>query len=352
MLKKNKWKLIFSSIAILIPALLVPIFREQFAALPGGEESLAKAVIIMPLVMLAFHWLCLLLSARDVKGGEQNQKVFSLVVWIIPVICWFSCGIIYATALGKALEVGQYSCLLFGLLFTALGNYLPKCKQSFTTGIKIKWTLANEENWYATHRLAGKVWTVCGLLVMACTFLPMPWCFVVMFPLMLVACVVPTVYSYQYYKKQVAEGRAPEKAEVAMSKDLKQSRNVILSVVALILVALLVFVFGFAGYEIRYDATSFTIDATGWEDMTISYKDIESIEYRETSTVGMRTYGFGDVPMQLGLYTNQEFGSYTRFAYSATGAVVVLKVEGQIIVIGGKDTAATQAIYDELMERK
>ena len=115
---------------------------------------------------------------------------------------------------------------------------------------------------------------------------------------------------------------------------------------------MLVFVFGLAGYEIRYDATSFTIDATGWEDMTISYEDIESIEYRETSTVGMRTYGFGDVPMQLGLYTNAEFGSYTRFAYSATGAVVVLKVEGQIIVIGGKDTAATQAIYNELLAKK
>ena len=351
MIKKNKWKLILSSIAILLPALLGLIFREQFSGLPGGQDGLLKPALIMPLVLLAFHWLCVLVSAKDVSGAEQNQKVFSVVIWIIPVLTWFTSGVIFAAAQGKALEIGQYSCLLFGIFFTVLGNYLPKCKQSFTTGIKIKWTLANEENWYATHRLAGKLWTVCGLLVMACTFLPMPWCFVVMFPLMLLSCVVPIVYSYRYYRKQVAAGRAPQKAEVAMSKNMKLGRNVTLIAVSLVLAGFFIFVFGFAGYEIQYGDTGFTIDATGWEDMTIQYEKIQSIEYQESCSVGMRTYGFGDVPMQLGLYTNEEFGSYVRFAYSASSAAVVLKVDGQTVVIGGKDAASTRDIYDAIYQR-
>ena len=351
MIKKNKWKLIFSSIAILLPALLGLIFRERFFGLPGGQEGLTKPLLIMPLVFFVFHWVCALVSAKDVKGAEQNQKVFSIVIWIIPVLTWFTCGIIYAAAQGMALEMSQLSCLVVGVFFTVLGNYLPKCKQSFTTGIKIKWTLSNEENWYATHRLAGKVWTVCGLLVMACTFLPMPWCFVVMFPLMLVSCVVPVVYSYRYYQKQVAEGRAPQKAEVVLSKNMKLTRNVALTLVAVLLIGMSVFIFGFAGYEIEYSETAIVIDATGWEDMTIRYEEIQSIEYRESCAVGVRTYGFGDVPVQLGLYSNTEFGSYIRFAYAANGPVVVLKVDDQIIAIGGKDAESTQAIYDAICQK-
>ena len=351
MIKKNKWKMIFSSIVILLPALLGLIFREQFSGLPGGQAGLIKPLFIMPLVFLVFQWVCALVSAKDVSGAEQNEKVFNIVIWIIPVLTWFVSGVIYAAARGKALEIGQYSCLLFGVLFAVLGNYLPKFKQSFTAGIKIKWTLANEENWYATHRLAGKIWTVCGLLVMICAFLPMPWCFVVMFPLMLVSCVVPVVYSYRYYQKQVAEGRAPQKAEIAMSKNMKLARNVSLTMVAVLLIGMSVFIFGFAGYEIQYDTDTFTIDATGWEDMTIRYEEIESIEYRESCSVGMRTYGFGDVPVQLGLYSNSEFGSYIRFAYAANGAAVVLKVDGQIVAIGGKDAESTQAIYDTICQK-
>lgn len=351
MIKKNKWKMIFSSIAILLPVLLGLVFREQFSGLPGGQEGLTKPLLIMPLVFFVFHWVCVLVSAKDVSGAEQNQKVFSVVIWIIPVLTWFTSGVIFAAAQGKALEIGQYSCLLFGIFFTVLGNYLPKCKQSFTTGIKIKWTLANEENWYATHRLAGKLWTVCGLLVMACTFLPMPWCFVVMFPLMLLSCVIPVVYSYRYYQKQVAEGRATQKAEVPLSRNMKLARNVTLTMVAVLLIGLAVFIFGFAGYEIEYSDTAIVIDATGWEDMTVLYEEIESIEYKQSASVGMRTYGFGDVPVQLGLYTNEEFGSYIRFAYTANSAVVVLKVDGQTIAIGGKDAESTQAIYDAICQK-
>ena len=349
MIKKNMWKMIIASIAIILPGLLGLFLINQLSVeIPG----LPQGLIWLPLVLVAFQWLCAVFSAKDVKGEEQNAKVFNVVIWIIPVLSWFSCGIIYATALGVVQDLAQYSFLLFGLIFVVLGNYLPKCKQSFTTGIKIKWTLSNEENWYATHRLAGKIWVICGFLSAACVCLPMEIGMIVMFTLIFFACLIPTVYSYKYYKKQVAEGRAPEKVEVAMSKDMKRARNVILAVVGVLLAGLMIFIFVFAGFKLEYADTSFTINATGWEDTTVRYADIERIEYLESCEAGMRTYGFGDVPMQMGIYTNDAFGSYTRYGYAGCDAAVVLTVDGQILVITGKDTAATQAIYNELMSRK
>mgnify|MGYP000573868704 FL=1 len=45
-----------------------------------------------------------------------------------------------------------------GLLFVIVGNYLPKVKPNRTIGIRVVWTLQDEENWNATHRFSGKIW--------------------------------------------------------------------------------------------------------------------------------------------------------------------------------------------------
>jgi uncharacterized membrane protein len=75
---------------------------------------------------------------------------------------------------------------------------LPKCKQSHTIGIKLPWTLESEENWNKTHRFAGKLWVVCGLLVLALSF----WGNIyVMLGITLLMVFVPTIYSYIIYRK-------------------------------------------------------------------------------------------------------------------------------------------------------
>lgn len=55
------------------------------------------------------------------------------------------------------------------LLFIVIGNYLPKIKQNNTIGIRIVWTLQDEENWNATHSFSGRIWRTSGILCMLCT---------------------------------------------------------------------------------------------------------------------------------------------------------------------------------------
>lgn len=352
MIKKYKWGLFVSSLVILLPAVLGLIFWDKLPqpALMGADSKLF-AVCGMPLILLGFQWLCVLLSARDIKGAAQSSKVVNLVMWIIPVLSLFIAGVFFAAAVGKAPQIVQYSVLLFAVLFVVIGNYLPKCKQSFTTGIKIKWTLANEENWYATHRMAGKLWMAGGLALVPCVFLPIKIAFLLFFVLLPVMCLAPMVYSWMYYKKQVAEGRAPEKPEISMPKNMKTNRNVMLAAAGLVLAALMLFVFVFAGFRLRYGETSFTVEATGFSGTTVQYEDITDLEYRESSKAGMRTYGFGDYPLQMGVFTNDEFGSYTRYAHTGCKAAVVLRVNGEVLVLNGKDPETTKAIYEELLER-
>ena len=90
--------------------------------------------------------------------------------------------------------------LLLGILFTVIGNYMPKAKQSYTMGIKLPWTLNSEENWNRTHRLAGFVWSVGGLLMIVNGFVQWVWLSeIIVFAMIF----IPIVYSFVLYRKGI-----------------------------------------------------------------------------------------------------------------------------------------------------
>ena len=63
------------------------------------------------------------------------------------------------------------------------------------------WTLNSEENWNRTHRLAGFLWVIAGLVMIVAALLHLwsAWIFV----LLLVSALIPTVYSYLLYRKGI-----------------------------------------------------------------------------------------------------------------------------------------------------
>jgi uncharacterized membrane protein len=77
---------------------------------------------------------------------------------------------------------------------------MPKCRQSYTIGIKLPWTLNSEENWNKTHRAAGVVWVLAGIVTIIAGFFNI-------IPLMIAALAVsaifPVIYSFTLYKKGI-----------------------------------------------------------------------------------------------------------------------------------------------------
>lgn len=212
MIKKNLSKLIITSLVILIPILIGLILWDKLPdQVPvhwningdvDGFATKAQAVFLMPLVLVAFQWICVLGTSLDPKKQNINDKMVTLVLWIIPIISLLCNSMVYATALGHKVNVEIIMPLFMGALFVVIGNYLPKCKQSYTVGIKLPWTLDNEENWNKTHRLAGFLWVIGGVIIMATAFLGAFWLFfVVLIPMV----IIPFVYSYLLYKKNKTE---------------------------------------------------------------------------------------------------------------------------------------------------
>ena len=208
MIKKNLKVLIITSIIILLPILAGLILWNQLPEkIPthwnasgeiDGWSSKAFAVFGLPLLMLGIQWLCVLGTAADPKKAAHPQKVLQLVLWICPVISILMFTLTYIAALGGQVRMEMIMPVFVGLVLTIVGNYLPKCKQNYTIGIKIPWTLNNEENWNKTHRFAGWLWTVCGIVIMLTGIFGGFWIFAIVVALMALA---PILYSYILHRK-------------------------------------------------------------------------------------------------------------------------------------------------------
>lgn len=218
MIKENKKKLILTSILILMPVLIglilwnklpekVPTHWNSVGEVDGWSSKIF-AVLGLPGFLFAVHWVCALASSADPRKQNIEGKVLNIVFWICPIISVLGSILIYGTALGMEFKVDKIIPALVGIMFIVIGNYLPKCKQSYTVGIKLPWTLHDEENWNRTHRLGGKLWVVCGFIMMLCMLLPANAMSVVFVVILFLSIIVPTVYSYQLYKKKEQSGES------------------------------------------------------------------------------------------------------------------------------------------------
>jgi len=357
MKKNNRWNLIVTSILILLPILFGVIVWDRLPetmtthwgadGVADGHSGRLFAVLGLPLIIFALHLLIFFVSKLD-KNVDRNPRMFGIILWIMPAVSLIANGIMYAAAFDVEPRIELAMIPFIGILFVAMGNYLPKCRQNNTMGIKIKWTLENEENWNATHRFAGKVWVFGGLLVILSVFLPIKAAVAVMVAAMILLIIIPFVYSWLYHRKQVKNGVQIVPAEKSKAMKIAEKVSIIIVPIILVLVAFLMFA---GNMEVRYDDTSFTVECDFYSDLTVEYDAVDSVRYMDDHDAGVRTAGLGSARLQAGLFRSDDFGSYTRYAYVGCDACVVLDVDGKTLVICGADAQSTGAIYDELTAR-
>lgn len=210
MFKPYKKTLMITSILTLLPILIGLILWKDLPeqvpthwGLDGNPDqysSRATAVFALPIVLFLLQYVAIYVTALDKRNKNQNPKVMKLVLWIIPIVSLLVNALVYATVLGFEVSPIRIVTLILSIMFIILGNYLPKCIHNHTIGIKIKWTLENEENWYATHRFAGKVWTMGGCIQFITLFFPISIANIILIGTSLFMFALPVLYSYQYLK--------------------------------------------------------------------------------------------------------------------------------------------------------
>ena len=214
LIKKYMRTLIISSLVLLIPVVVgLLLWNKLPDPMPShwnihgevdGWSSKAFTVFGLPALMLAMQWVCLFACTADPKYQNYNPKMLKLALWICPAIGLILCGMVYPQAMGYSVPIEVIMPLLIGVLFIIVGNWLPKCQQTYTMGIKLPWTFASEANWNATHRFGGKVWVIGGIITMLTAFFGSFWLLMV---ILLAMVILPTIYSYLYYRNHEKEDK-------------------------------------------------------------------------------------------------------------------------------------------------
>jgi uncharacterized membrane protein len=170
-----------------------------------GDKSF---LILMVLLLPVFTYVLMLVIPKidpnkrlEIMGGKYNQLKFILVSFMSILVLF----IIYISK-NQTLSSPSIILVLIGILFFALGNYFKVIQQNYFIGIKTPWTLHNKEVWKLTHILAGKLWTVGGILIVVFSLiLPEDYNKYAFIALTAIITIVPIVYSYVKFKELKSE---------------------------------------------------------------------------------------------------------------------------------------------------
>jgi uncharacterized membrane protein len=159
----------------------------------------AIAPLFVAMVVLAL--LTVVLPAISPRGFEIKPFVAVFVFLMLATqafVLILALGILLNAA-GHPAGARVIPALPLGVLLMILGNYMGKLRKNFFIGIRTPWTLASDEVWARTHRVAGMLFVPAGVIVVVASLVNAPLMFSV--GVMLAAAFIALVYSYVIYRR-------------------------------------------------------------------------------------------------------------------------------------------------------
>lgn len=185
-------------------------------------ENLLFPVIILALTLFwqLFIWGFEKKAAKAKNDKERtealsNAKMLHIVAISMALMyCVMQCFILYGAyveanlgATHSVIDIAQISCILLGVMFVVLGNFMPKIRANGLVGFRIVWSMHNDVTWAKSNRFAGAAFIIVGVLTIITAILVDSMLATGLMVVYLVASVVvATIYSYKIYKTQV-EGK-------------------------------------------------------------------------------------------------------------------------------------------------
>jgi uncharacterized membrane protein len=167
---------------------------DGFSAKPLGPFTL-------PIVALA-TWAVTLWAPGIPR--ERAARALGVIPIAVAAMMLFLVAVTLRLAMGTAFDLVRVLVAGVSLYLAVRGNYLGRVPRNWLIGIRTPWTLADDEVWQRTNRLAGWLFVLGGPLafVAAVAGAPLP---IAIAPLA-AATLVATVYSFVVYRRVRASG--------------------------------------------------------------------------------------------------------------------------------------------------
>jgi len=167
------------------------------------NEFLITCTVLISLSAIVYLAITNAWRVDPKKNAADNKSRLGKIAFAISVFLAAVCGLlIYSATHGQVKFNTGLMLAGVGLLFALIGNYMHNIKPNYFAGLRLPWTLENEDNWKKTHALAGRLWFAGGLIMaVLCLFLPPVAGIIVFFSITVIIITIPVVFSYRYYKQ-------------------------------------------------------------------------------------------------------------------------------------------------------
>lgn len=208
-MKQSKSSILLTVVSLLLSLTVFSSLPEQIPAhwnVHGTVDRFAPklTVFIFPGIIFLITILFQFMRRTDPNSDNYDkfQREYHRYSFVIGLVFFAVQIMTIAAAFRMDFNVNLIFCLGIGSLFIFIGNLLPKTKHNYFIGIRTPWTLADEQNWFRTHRIAGKIWVLGGLIVALTALAPESFQVPVFLTVLAVMVVTPFVYSYTEFRKK------------------------------------------------------------------------------------------------------------------------------------------------------
>jgi uncharacterized membrane protein len=208
---KKEW---YNIILLLLPFIAIPFLWSHLPEqvpihwnLQGEVDDYGSktfGLFFIPLLNIGLYLLFLYLPNIDPKKRiTVDQKPMPVlrtffVVFLLAIHTWMiAAGMGYEATSTKWIYLGVAAFL------AVIGNYLRTIQPNYFIGIRVPWTLEDEDNWRKTHRMASYIWVAGGLLLIVLfPFFNTETYSIIFTATVITMALIPMAYSFYFYKAQ------------------------------------------------------------------------------------------------------------------------------------------------------
>jgi len=167
-----------------------------------GYSSKPVAVFLLLGILVALYLLMLLLPHLDPLKKNYNEFEKYYYILRLALTVFFVALYVFTllAAAGYKLNIQKFIIPAFSVLLIIMGLVLPKMKRNYFIGIRTPWTLHSDEVWQKTHKFGGWCFVGAGVFCFF-TLWAGEWAFGIFIAIIIIAALLPMVYSYLEYKK-------------------------------------------------------------------------------------------------------------------------------------------------------
>jgi uncharacterized membrane protein len=154
---------------------------------------------ILPIVFVPTSVFLCVLPAVSPANFPMTPfgRIYRLIVAVIAAFGLWTQLLTDGVALGFKIDLPAQLLCAVGVLYALLGHWMPQLTQNFFVGIRTPWTLADEDVWTRTHRLAGPLMIAAGLAIALTAALAPQQALSVLIGASLLAFGIPVIYSWR-----------------------------------------------------------------------------------------------------------------------------------------------------------